>query len=118
MRWFVVLGVGFICLALVRPPFLSGVSVSGQSTDPVFAAVGDIACDHKDQNYNSGNGTPSACRMKASYDWQFLPEAGVTFTDAGTGVSSGAGTLTPTPRPSRTPKPRPTPTSSPTPMQP
>lgn len=36
--------------------------------DPVVAAAGDIACDPQDRNFNQGNGTPTACRMKATSD--------------------------------------------------
>src|SRR5215210_6924317 len=35
---------------------------------PVIAAAGDIACDPGDASYNGGNGTASACRMKATSD--------------------------------------------------
>jgi hypothetical protein len=34
----------------------------------VVAAAGDIACDPADANFNSGNGTAGACRMKATSD--------------------------------------------------
>lgn len=34
----------------------------------MIAAAGDIACDPADANYNSGNGTASACQMKATSD--------------------------------------------------
>jgi hypothetical protein len=34
------------------------------STDPVIAAVGDIACDPVSSNFNGGLGTASACRQK------------------------------------------------------
>ncbi len=36
--------------------------------DPVIAAAGDIACDPGDPNYNQGNGTAVACRMRATAD--------------------------------------------------
>ena len=51
-----------------------------------------------------------------SYEWQFVPEAGKTFTDSGTGECHGP-TPTPSPAPtsSPTPSPTPTPTPSPTP---
>jgi len=37
-------------------------------TDPVVAAAGDIACDPGNSNFNSGNGTSSACRQKFTSD--------------------------------------------------
>jgi hypothetical protein len=36
--------------------------------DPVVAAAGDIACAKSDSNYNGGNGTAKACRMKYTSD--------------------------------------------------
>jgi Calcineurin-like phosphoesterase len=44
-----------------------------------------------------------------SYDWQFVPEAGRTFTDTGTTACHGSGP-TPTPGPTSTPGPISTPT--------
>ncbi len=38
------------------------------ATDPVVAAAGDIACDPANVSYNGGNGTPGACRMRATSD--------------------------------------------------
>lgn len=38
-----------------------------------------------------------------SYDWQFVPEAGKTFTDTGTGNCHGTTSGTPLPSPTRTP---------------
>jgi calcineurin-like phosphoesterase family protein len=38
------------------------------SGSPVVAAVGDIACDPGDRNFNSGNGTSFACRQKYTSD--------------------------------------------------
>jgi acid phosphatase type 7 len=35
---------------------------------PVIAAAGDIACDPADPSFNGGNGTATACRMKATSD--------------------------------------------------
>jgi hypothetical protein len=35
---------------------------------PVIAAAGDIACDPADASFNGGNGTATACRMKATSD--------------------------------------------------
>ncbi|MEO6326287.1 MAG: metallophosphoesterase [Thermoanaerobaculia bacterium] len=40
----------------------------GIAGDPVIAAAGDIACDPSDGNYNGGNGTATACAMKATSD--------------------------------------------------
>jgi hypothetical protein len=34
--------------------------------DPVIAAAGDIACSPNNSSYNGGNGTATACRMKAT----------------------------------------------------
>ena len=36
--------------------------------DPTIAAAGDIACGTSDANYNGGNGTATACRMKYTSD--------------------------------------------------
>ncbi|WP_051324687.1 metallophosphoesterase [Candidatus Solirubrobacter pratensis] len=36
--------------------------------DPVVLAVGDVACDPSDPNFNAGNGTATACRQKATSD--------------------------------------------------
>ncbi|MEA2601031.1 MAG: hypothetical protein QOF89_2023 [Acidobacteriota bacterium] len=36
--------------------------------DPIVAAAGDIACDPTDIFYNGGQGTATACRMKATSD--------------------------------------------------
>jgi hypothetical protein len=36
--------------------------------DPMIAAAGDIACGADDPNYNGGNGTATACRMKYTSD--------------------------------------------------
>jgi hypothetical protein len=47
-----------------------------------------------------------------SYDWQFVPEAGKTFTDSGTGFCHGISLNTPTATPTRTKTP--TPTATPT----
>ena len=41
---------------------------AGPPDPPVIAAAGDIACDPADANFNGGNGTASACRMKATSD--------------------------------------------------
>ncbi len=47
-----------------------------------------------------------------SYDWQFVPEAGKTFTDSGTGQCVGSAPSAPTPTPTATP----TATNTPTPL--
>ena len=39
-----------------------------QSDDPVIAAAGDIACDPTTSDYNSGLGSATACRQKATSD--------------------------------------------------
>lgn len=44
--------------------------------DPVLAAAGDISCDPADANYNGGDGTPTACRMKYTSD--LLVNAGLS----------------------------------------
>jgi acid phosphatase type 7 len=38
------------------------------AADPVIAAAGDIACSPSSSNYNGGNGTSDACRMKYTSD--------------------------------------------------
>lgn len=43
------------------------VSVNAQS-DPVIAAVGDIACDPSSSSFRGGNGTSSNCRQKYTSD--------------------------------------------------
>ena len=47
-----------------------------------------------------------------SYDWQFVPEAGKTFTDSGTGLCRGSSQIPATNTPSPTPGPLPTPTNT------
>jgi len=39
-----------------------------EATPPVLVAAGDIACDPADASFNGGNGTATACRMKATSD--------------------------------------------------
>jgi len=54
-----------------------------------------------------------------SYDWQFVPQAGQTFTDSGTGVCHGSSTATITPTflfPTSTPTKTPSPTRTAIPM--
>jgi acid phosphatase type 7 len=48
-----------------------------------------------------------------SYDWQFVPEPGKTFSDSGTGLCQGSGQTIPTTGPSPTPGPLPTVTPTP-----
>ena len=38
------------------------------ASDPVIAAVGDIACDPTSSSFNAGNGTSGACRQKYTSD--------------------------------------------------
>lgn len=51
-----------IVLLLLFPAQLAG------QPYPVVAAAGDIACDPADPNFNGGNGTATACHMKATAD--------------------------------------------------
>jgi hypothetical protein len=46
---------------------LSACGAQGQAP-PVLGAAGDIACDPADANFNGGQGTATACRMKATSD--------------------------------------------------
>lgn len=58
---------GFLVVAatLVVPVTGStGAAAVGAVADPTIAAAGDIACGPSDPNYNNGNGTATACRMK------------------------------------------------------
>ncbi|HYU34335.1 MAG TPA: metallophosphoesterase [Thermoanaerobaculia bacterium] len=41
---------------------------AGPPGPPVIAAAGDISCDPADPSFNGGDGTASACRMKATSD--------------------------------------------------
>jgi hypothetical protein len=50
----------FAALLLLAP--------AARAADPVIAAVGDIACDPNDPRYNGGDGTPTACRQRATSD--------------------------------------------------
>ena len=43
-------------------------SPAAQAADPVVAAAGDIACETTDTFFNGGNGTPVACRQRATSD--------------------------------------------------
>jgi hypothetical protein len=60
------LGCGAGSSAARRVPFSVSIP-TGAAADPVVAAAGDIACDPiTDGGFNSGNGTATACRMKAT----------------------------------------------------
>jgi len=43
-------------------------SAAPAQVPPLVAAAGDIACDPADGSYNGGNGTATACHMKATSD--------------------------------------------------
>jgi len=58
------LAVALLALAVGFPP--SGALAEVQP--PVIAAAGDMACDPADPNFNGGDGTAAACRMKATSD--------------------------------------------------
>src|SRR3954454_12096560 len=45
---------------------LHGEAVVTGGTDPVVAAVGDIACDPTEKSFNGGNGTSNACKQLAT----------------------------------------------------
>lgn len=64
-------GVGLLAAAL-----LALASPAARAQDLVVAAAGDIACDPGDPSYNGGDGTATACRMKATSD--LLVGAGLT----------------------------------------
>ncbi|MEX2247203.1 MAG: metallophosphoesterase [Dehalococcoidia bacterium] len=51
------------------------------------------------------------------YDWQFMPVAGSTFTDSGSGVCHAGSNITPTPTRTNTPVPTATRTRTPTPTR-
>ncbi len=53
-----------LCTLFLLAPALAA---HGQSP-PVVVAAGDIACDPADASFNGGNGTATACRMKATSD--------------------------------------------------
>jgi acid phosphatase type 7 len=53
-------------LAALLLPALSATAAPAQA--PILAAAGDIACDPADASYNGGNGTATACHMKATSD--------------------------------------------------
>jgi hypothetical protein len=52
----------FLCLLLA-----CGARIEA-APPPVIAAAGDIACDPADPSFNGGQGTATACRMKATSD--------------------------------------------------
>jgi acid phosphatase type 7 len=68
-----------LCALLLLTPALAA---WGQ-TPPVLAVAGDIACDPADVNFNAGNGTATACRMKATSDLAlaFDPDAVLLLGD-------------------------------------
>lgn len=68
-----------LCALLLLLPALAA---RGQ-TPPVLAAAGDISCDPADANFNGGNGTATACRMKATSDLAlaFDPDAVLLLGD-------------------------------------
>lgn len=53
-----------LCALLLLSPVLAA---RGQAP-PVLVAAGDISCDPADASFNGGNGTATACRMKATSD--------------------------------------------------
>ncbi|HEY8302123.1 MAG TPA: metallophosphoesterase [Jatrophihabitans sp.] len=55
-----------VVLAILVEPVASstGGSAAIAAADPTIAAAGDIGCGPSDPNYNNGNGTATACRMK------------------------------------------------------
>jgi hypothetical protein len=78
-----------------------------------------IAANSEVQNTNT-YGVLKLTLHPTSYTWKFVPEAGQTFTDTGTGACHGSGLVTDTPTPTatstrtRTPTPTRTPTKTPT----
>ncbi|MEK6275747.1 MAG: DNRLRE domain-containing protein, partial [Actinomycetota bacterium] len=48
-----------------------GAHVANAVGDPVIAAVGDIACDPTNSNFNAGNGTSENCRQRYTSDLVF-----------------------------------------------
>jgi hypothetical protein len=55
-------------LAAVLALLLALAAPAAHAASPVVAAAGDIACDPADPAYNGGDGTATACRMKATSD--------------------------------------------------
>jgi hypothetical protein len=59
---------GTPALALLCLLLASGAWGQAAPLPPKIAAAGDIACDPADPNFNGGQGTATACRMKATSD--------------------------------------------------
>lgn len=59
----IAVAVGLVAVLAAVPVDITPVSAAG---DPVLMAVGDIACDPSDANYNGGSGTASFCRHAAT----------------------------------------------------
>jgi len=55
-------------LAAVLALLIAPAAPTAWAASPVVAAVGDIACDPANPSYNGGDGTATACRMKATSD--------------------------------------------------
>src|SRR5919109_4564076 len=64
------------CLPLLVLLLLLSAPAAAEAADPVIAAAGDIACSPSSSNYNGGNGTADACRMK--YTSNLLVNAGLS----------------------------------------
>ena len=73
----------------------------------------------QDQSTENTLGVIKLVLSPAGYGWQFVPVAGKTFTDSGSGACHGTPPpSTPTPTATLTPTPTPTPTPAPTPSTP
>ncbi|HEY4596523.1 MAG TPA: hypothetical protein VIJ02_09005, partial [Thermoanaerobaculia bacterium] len=55
-------------IALCAALGLALAQAASHAADPVVAAAGDIACEPSNPNFNGGNGTAVACRMKDTSD--------------------------------------------------
>lgn len=55
-------------LALLGLLLACAASAQAVPPPPIIAAAGDIACDPADASFNGGQGTATACRMKATSD--------------------------------------------------
>jgi hypothetical protein len=84
----------------------------------------DVIQPNSEVRNNTAHGVLKLTLHSTSYDWQFVPIAGQTFTDSGTAncvdgssqpTATGTPTSSPTPGPSPTPTDTPTPEPSPTP---
>jgi acid phosphatase type 7 len=74
--------------------------------------LAQIAANSEVRNTNT-YGVLKLTLHQTSYDWEFVPEAGKTFTDSGTGMCHGIlSPLTSTPTPARTRTPTPTATAT------